>query len=49
MCQGNIAVPIEAQEEEEEEESRAYLDVLHRLAGLPALSRPCTDQESAGM
>jgi hypothetical protein len=32
-----------------EEESRAYLDVLRRLAGLPTLSRPWTDQESAGM
>ena len=30
-----------------EEESRAHLDALCRLAGLPALTQPWADQESA--
>ena len=30
-----------------EEESRAHLDALYRLAGLPALTQPWADQESA--
>lgn len=31
------------------EESRAHLDALRRLAGLPALTKPWADQESAAL